>query len=532
MPGKTVQEAIEKLKIVFDKGFAVDLANYKAMPKLNKPKDYHDKIQLLQSYYRKDNLFKSLVDSWIRHAIDGHDWEVISSKDERLTVEQLRSSFKDKKSDSEKEEDVWKLWDRELNLALNNVLPGTGRIDEWLLRRVLQTGMCALSWEYGKVDFEDGRFTSMEVPTIMVDWPSESVRLERSEKWNSPERTWIKKSTKKPNENRIDQGELPKTDLTTEDIDKSTHEFMPSIADRKQTATFVVKMNWSPGEVTVRDGDGATTLFEGLYPNPPFESLIPWLMMREALSTSDLQILDGLINVVLAWIIGNEKQDIKASRKEANGTVIEGDFEKVKKMLEEFGAQKIEEIFLPWWVELKFISPPAETLTNVEKYVQATMELLNAFGIFFSEKGAQTDFDLINFEQAINHIRNTILIPFWRMVTGEVVRRNKNLTTVPNRRYNPLPFSREAVITSIEAMHKSGEISTETMNRVLGIDPTIERARVRKEVGRQDRKVYDEAVPTVFKQDVVKGAGQTSKTSSVPPGRPKNAKDSKKRDLQ
>ena len=82
---------------------------------------------------------------------------------------------------------------------------------------------------------------------------------------------------------------------------------------------------------------------------------------------------------------------------------------------------------------------------------------------------------------------------------------------------------------ALKKSHEQGELSTETYHRFIGVDPTIERARIRKEVAREDRPINDEAVPTRFKQDVVKdteeGKEKTTKTTSENVGRAKGEND-------
>ncbi len=510
------------------------LAKYKEMPKLTKPTDYHEKIEIIQGYYLKDPLFSMLVDQTIKFAVDGHDWELISPDDEKLTIGELMDSFKNNKVRSEKEENIWRKWDRKLNIELGNVLPGTGIVDEWIAKKTWLTGMCALTWKYGTIPSGDDRSYDYKMPTIMVNWPSESVRLQKGINWADPEEFWRKIPETDKQKKLTEKNDIPKAD-TSETADlKKQYEKMSSMSDGKDIASFVVKMNWSPGDVAIEDKSSDFDLCRGLYPNPPFEDCIPWLMIREALCSSDLQILDGLINIILLWRMGDKEYnngELRPARKDKSGTTIKGDFDYAKLLLETYGAKKVMDMYLPWWITPEFIAPPTETLLNKDKYLQATFQMLAKFGIILSAEGNVSDFNTLFYEQNIKHFRNKILLPFWDMLCGNIVERNTGrLTTIPNRRYNPLPFSRDKIIESIQKGHEQGEVSTETYLRMIDIDPNVERARVRREVGRGDRDIYDKAVPTRFKQDVVKGGEKTTLTTSEGVGRPKGKKDSEKRE--
>jgi len=504
----------------------VALAQYKDMPKLKKPDDYHEKIKLLQGYYFKDPLFGSLIDMNIHFATDGHDWEVISRKDERLSLDKLKSAEVKQKTDSEREEEVWRAWDRKLNGPLVNVYRGSEFVDDWIMWNTQITGMCALTWKYGNVSVSDDQRTrDYKMPVIMVDWPSQSVLLRKGKSWEDPEEFYTKKPDDNTNKTRKEKDSIPGAEIESPDVSLKNYIFHDPIGrPGSEYGSFVIRYKWSPGSVSMQDKTGEFSTHLGLYPNPPHESCIPWLMMRESLWSSDLQILDGIINFILAWFIGSKEYQLKPKRTDKSGTVVyDGDFAQAKKLLEEYGAKKVLEMFLPHWVKPEVIVPPTDTLLNAEKYIQATIELLSAFGILPSGK---SEVGTLGIEQKILYYRNKVLLPFWDMLCEDIVSRNPGaLTTIPNRRYNPLPFSRETIMVGVQKAHEQGELSTETYFRFMGIDPTVERARVKKEFARGDRGLYDEMVPTRFKQDVVKGDETETKKNSQAPGRPEGTKD-------
>lgn len=498
----------------------VALARYRDMPKLGKPGDYHEKIKIIQGYYHKDPLFGSLVDMVTSYAADGHEWEVPMRNQSASILQKMVSKLKGGfQLDSEKDEQVWREWDSELNTEINNVLPGTGEVDSWIMKKLQLTGMCALTWKYGTIKPGDGRNRDYTMPVIMVNWPSESVRLERPDRWDKPE-SFLLKLPDEPDANRGEQNAVLEAETGDVKIDGKKYRRQMSVADHDpEFGSFVIKYNWSPGEVSIVDGEGEVEIHRGLYPDPPYERLIPALMLRESLFSSDLAILDGLINMIMMWVIGTEKYDPKAQQKNKDGTVIrESDVTIVKDMLKNQDVKQVLEVFLPYWVELKWSAPPTDTLMDAKKYIQATIEILQCFGIF--------DEDRSFFKQLILNYRNKALIPYWRVVTTDVVERNNgNLGAPPNRRYAPLPFDREEIIDSINKSHERGELSTETLHRFLGINPAVERGRLQKEYLSGDRDIYNEMVPIQFSQDVVKPGGKVTKETTKKTGRPSGEKD-------
>lgn len=510
------------LKLAREPGDRLALARYKDMPKLEKPDDYHEKCKIIQGYYKKDDLFKRLVDTTTAYAANGHDWEVPI---DRQGLADLKKGGDKKLIEAERQEDIWREWDKILNID-SNMLPGTGRVDKWIMKKAQLTGMSALTWKYGTLSIGDGRYREVKIPRIIVDWPIESVLLVRAANWEEPERLYVKKPDD-DDDTVTEQTEIPEAETTETEPNLKNYRKQMSIADKDPNyGSFVIKYNWSPGDVTIVDGAGEFDLYRGLYPDPPYEACIPWLMMREAMCSSDLAILDGLINLLLVWWIGNEKYEPKAAELATDGTTVirESDFEIAKALLEDQDVKGVLEVYLPHWLRPEFIFPPTETLTAEGKYVQATRELLQFFGVFEEDKTF--------FEQTIHDWRNEILIPFWSVLTNDTVRRNpKALTKNPNRRYNPLPFQDDKTIEGILKSHERGEISTETLHRFLGVDPNVERARVQKEWLRKDREVYDEMVAILFSQSVVKGNEKEIKKTTKKTGRPAGKKDEKQRKL-
>lgn len=498
-----------------DHKYVLALAKYKDMPQLTKPTDYHEKVQLIRGYKKKDPIFGQLMGMMKNFIADGHDWEVTSKSAENVSVKDRPNTKK--KSASEKEEEIWRNWDIKLNLPLSNILPGTDQVDDWIIDDLLTGGMCGLTWKYGKVGFtEDNRFRNYEMPIIMVNHPQESIYLRRGTEWYDPEEFYTKRPVSNTQQDikRTEHDAIPTADTSQGTISKTDYMFHPKIGSSGDFGSFVLKVNWSPGGVTIVDGNGTFTSYLGLYPDPPYEYCIPWLLAREALLASDIQILDGLINYILAWIIGDESNPPFAERKKADGTVIPSDFATIKKVLTDQKARKILETFLPHWVKPEFITPPSDTLLSAEKYLQATVNLLVGFGIFAFDG---VDLGTTVLEQNINSYRNKVLVPFWDMVGWDIVSRNKDsLTSSPNRRYNPLPFKRsDTLVTAIQKSHEQGEVSTETVLRVFGLDPDVERTRVVKEFIRGDREVYDAQVPVQFSQTVAKDTTGTKQAKTV-----------------
>lgn len=507
----------------------VALAKYKEMPRLNKPNDYHEKVEMLRGYRAKDPLFSALMSMVSHYAVKDHDWEYIY--DDYSMSEQSDSQNEKVAKDAENIEKMWYLWDKKLNRDMPNFIPGTGFVDKWLIDDLAISGMSTVAWKWGEIGEKNMKF-----PTMMINFPVESVRLQREgQTWDEYRETIKVKKPATGNDVKKEGDIVPEAATKSAakgDELKEDYTDLPLISS-PTGGSFCLKHKWSPGGVVVIDKSQGVDLGLGLYPAPPFESCIPWLLLRESLISSDMVILDGLINYILFWKIGDKDMPPwfnKPGKKDATGKVIEeSDFTQIKKLLEQYGAQKVMEVFLPWFVNVEFISPPTDTIVSKEKYAQSTAALLYNFGILSaSGETGLDDFNPVGIEGVIGEFRDTIC-GFWDRLSDEIAVRNE-LVGYPSRRYAPLPFSRETVIEGILKGHEAGEISTETVNRNLGVDPEVEKFRVLKEVKSKFREIYNENVPVRFSQKTVNPDGTETQKTTETPGRPKGTKDKEKRE--
>jgi len=523
---KDIISAFESILPTFNKEREIlALARYQEMPKFKKPAGILEKINILRGYHKKDPLFGQLIDSLCNYAVLGPDWEHV---DEEAEMEIIKGKEKEEKVDYI--EKIWRAWDERLNLKVGGLFPGTEEIDKWIMRDLALTGMSVLEWKWSTVKlFSDSRYKPYQLPVVMVNYPVESVRLERrGNSWlDYEERIYIKKREQKKGTQAV-----PEADKDSAEVSKNEYRRLERMWAGGTTGSFCLKFGWSPGAVKVTDESQSVDTGLSLYASPPFENCIPWLMQREALCSSDVRLLDGVINYILGWKIGDKDLPMKPQQKNKDGTIKrKGDFQKMKELIEQYGAQKVLEIFLPWFIEPKFYTPPTDTLLSRDKYIEATAEILYRFGILSPanpEKQMET-FDSVGFEGIIEDFRR-YNAQFWNLLSKEIAERN-NLESSPRRKYSPLPFTRKELLSSIQKSHQSGEISTETMNRLLGVDPRVERSRIFKEVLRGDRKVYEKAVPVQFSQTVAKDGEKKTENTSKTPHRPEGVEEEEERKL-
>lgn len=507
------------------------LAKYKEMPKFTKPNSYEEKLKYLRGYYEKDPLFGYLVDAVASHAVSQPDWEYVPTglNDEFIEAQ-------DGMSKSADIEELWRNWDKKLNFGIGNFLPSSSNVDKWIVKDLLLGGMCTLEWKWENMPlFEDGRKRNYMFPTVMINHPIESVKLRMDgDDWlNYREEILIKIPTQEVT--GAEGSQVPTASKRTTDAAKADYRtLVPMLKNGKigKTGSFCLKINWSPGSVVILDGASSVTLEGGLYPAPPFENLIPWLLQREALCSSDVTLLDGLINYMLVWVIGDRdlKTPLRPEKKDSAGAIIQkSDFTVLREMLEEYGAKKVMEVFLPWFIRPEFHTPPTDTIMSREKYTEATAELLYRFGIMSLASDKLAPMDAPGLETIIMQFRDPIE-SFWNMLSTVVGEHNK--IQAPQRRYGLLPFSRDKILEAVLKQHGSGEVSTETVNRLIGLDPILERARVIKEVARKDREVYNKAVPVQFSQTVARGSKANLKAINQAAGSEEELSEDDQEDMQ
>jgi hypothetical protein len=398
--------------------------------------------------------------------------------------------------------------------------------------------MIPLEWEWENVTIDKVNYT---FPVRMTSFNTLSTILERKNNSFVDEDTWIRLNPYSGNVSDADVGAEVNSYYTP--VEGRDWHKINRFGKNKKSEGFVLKYNWSPSDNTTVFSGSSATVGQGLYPSPLFPGLFEVLMLRRALVASDLAILDGVINYIIDWEIGdntvvNNKMpnQPRPEKKNADGSVAEkSTIQLVKEMITQDNRANVMQLFHPYYVKLNIKTPDVTSLVSAEKYIQSSIEIFNAFGIFLPPSNQSSNFQSINisnFEQMLDNIRLFHIRRFWEMLATEIIKRNEGkLTNIPNMSFNPLNTQDAAFRSALLEIAKIGRLSTETLLQACKRDKNTEITRIAQENMSGEKELMDKNVPVSYKQSVVDkdgGEKDVSRPGTNEGGRPKKTDDSKK----
>lgn len=498
------------------------------------PYGYHAQVKKTWEMFDTDSLFHYLVTRCIDFGANGFEWEIPAVYKPGIfkkVLDWLKKRIFGKGIPEigkvKEEERVWNYWAATINQGVPNVLPGIDEINKWIVKHLILNGMGSLGWKWKKVEINGQTY---ELPMEMTIWNPLSIALKRKNEAFVSEEAYIKINTR----------EFVRETAKISGIGDITWANLPGVEQLTLMGTkpgapqeaFILKYNWSPGDNTSLILGRNVEVGQGLYPVPPFLSLIEPAMMRRQLYAADLSILDGIINYLLIWKIGDNTKDKdgnlvhepRPERKDSNGNVLEkSSLEIAKDVITATTRGNAMQIFLPYYWDIQIKTPDTAALLNAEKYLQPTLEILMAFGIFLSMgklKGV-ADINIKNFEEMLDSIRLRHIKRFWETLCSEIVSRNKDkLHTIPNMVFNPLNTQTEDFRRGLLQLTKIGFLSMDSMLKAYRMDKKTEISRIAEEIVSGEKALREENVPVQFKQAVTKGDVTEEITSSRAPGRP------------
>lgn len=476
------------------------------------PQGYHAQAKKAWEMYDMDRLFRFLIDRTGDFGANGFEWELPIEIDDDITDEQI--------NDVKKEKKVWNKWAKELNKSSGNVLPGINEINKWLFKNILLTGMAPLEWEYNNV-IVDG--ITYLLPTKMTMYNALSTVLDRDNAAFASEEVYIKLANNSEGKKREYDTSNQANSYSRPNKDSTMWRNIKLLGQNGNSKTqgFVIKYNWSPADNTAQISGTNVTVGQGLYPTPPFLGLYPILILRQQLVAADVSILDGVINYIIDWSIGDDVKDDdgnlihepRPEKKDASGTVIEkSTMAMVKEMITSNNKGNVMQLFHPYYYKMDIKMPDTALLLSADKYTQSIVEILYAFGMILSPTDRTVDFTEINtanFEQIIDGIRINHIKMFWESLCAEIVERNGGaLKIVPNMIFNPLNTQNDKFRQSIYNLAKIGKVSTEALHQAHKLDTKTEVLRIADEIKSGTKDITDKNVPISFVQSV---AGQDGK---------------------
>lgn len=490
------------------------------------PHGYHEQCKKAWEMYETDRLFRYLIDRCEDFAVNGFEWEVPVERKTRL--EWLKKKIFQFTSKEDKERKVWDKWAATLNRKVANIMPGIDEVNKWITKHLMLGSMAPLEWEWGKMSVDDEVY---EVPIRMVIHNPLSIALDRPRDSFANEEMYLKLSfgSKKISES---YKETPIGLGTT--ITRNAQEWHKIILmgqeNKPKLEGFAIKYKWSPGDNTALVYGRNVQVGQGLYPTPPFTGLYEILVLRRALTAADIAILDGIINFIIDWEIGDNtklqtspgKETLpnqpRPAKYDSSGAKIEkSSIEMAKEIITSDTRGNVMQLFHPYYIKFSIKMPDTAVLLNTAKYVQSTVEVYQSFGILLSPADKRMDFSGINiqnFEEMLENLRLKHIKRFWEALAAEIVERNKDkLTVVPNMIFKPLNTKTEAFRQSLVNLIKIGKISTRSLLQAHGLDDRVELQRIAQEIASGEKMLTDKQVPVSYVQ--AKVPPTTSADSSI-----------------
>lgn len=478
------------------------------------PQGYHGQVKKSWEMYSTDRLFKYLVDRCIEFGANGFEWEIPIDFSTLNETEGLSDKV-------EEERRFWDVWASRINKKTSNVIPGMDEINKWIYKQMLLGGMAPLEWEWGKMSI-DGKV--YEVPTRLTTHNCLSTLLVRKGEVFQSEEVRIKTNANRSETKEVDTQTTINTVSASGSTGPGWHVIPALLGDsvRPILEGFVLKYNWTPGDNTTSVYGSSVTTGQGLYPQPPFYSLNEVLLLRRQLCAADIAILDGIINYIIDWSIGDDTKDSAGNlihephpaKYNASGQKIrKSTIEQVKEMITTDSRANVMQLFHPYYYKLDIKMPDINSLISSDKYIQSIVEMLMSFGIFLSPTDRRVDFtdiNIANFEQMLDNIRTRHIKRFWEALCEEIVERNSSkLTYIPNMIFNPLNTQDSQFRESLLSLAKMGKVSMESLNKAHKLDKNSEIHRIRQEIANGEKALADENVPLSFVQETVNPSNGT-----------------------
>lgn len=497
------------------------------------PQNYQQRVMRVWDAYSSDPLFHRLINRVVEFAANGAQWEVpAESTNDVSWLTKLKRWVTLRESKVEKEEEFWNAWAGQINLGVPNVLPGLNEVVRWCVKHVLLSGMFVPHWQIGEMKL--GKQTYI-VPTLMTCYPASAITLRRTSGLFMDEDVLYLRPVNQSTTMMEGQFIEAPTFLPRQQGTPANMIDLPRMSrDSKIGASesFVLKHNWSPGDIVgIRRGQIQTT-GAGIYPLPPFYSLLPQFVIRQKLFASDASILDGVINFIMHYRIGDKDHPPKPPQLRPDGTILQdGTIAQVRKLIQDGRIGPAMELFTPYYVDLVIHMPKTETLLSDTKYGASATEIMGAFGIFFSRttSGSRERMEKLNisgFEEFVHAIRGEVRA-FFQLLAMHIMELNPGkLTVLPSWSPNPMNTKSEAFMQELYKLKQIGAISTRTLLRHHGLDDDVEIRRIAQELALDVDDLTNENVPLSYVQQAIQpDTGGTQPTNGVEPAQgPKKPK--------
>ena len=470
---------------------------------LVRPKTYQQRVIRMWEFYNSDPFFHALVNRICDYAANGSRWEVSTPLKRGSWLERLRTWGQSEEGiAAERQEDVWNTWAEHINLDVPGVMAGANQVSMWAAKHLILSGMFVPHWEYGEFKFGKQK---LRMPMRITCHPAHLITLRRTNHDFVQEDTFLLKS---PEALQIMQeGDVREAPERMGQNQLANQELLPTRWGDESgvNEAMVVKYMWSPADlVSVRTAQRTMT-GHGTYPAVPFDALAPQFIIRQQLFASDAAILSGIQNYIKIWKVGTKEVLPVAPVRDASGKVVkDGTVATIRKQVQSQQASG-QEVFVPYWVDLDIAMPETTSLLNEQKYWASTLEIFQAFNIFFSRSiGGRNErmekINIANFEEFLAGLRRHIAA-FWHALARRT--RHINGESLPGQAVwtpNQVNTKDDKYRSDIRELAKLGRASTETLQRSHGLDSDLEERRIATELARDVDDLMDGNVPLSYVQ--------------------------------
>ena len=378
---------------------------------------YQQRVIAMWEAYNTDPFFASMIDRTVAFACTGGQWvvpgEPLDGEKVSWVTRLTESAFPWRQA--VREERVWNEWWKQINLKVPGVLSGGDEVTRWAARHLLLSGMWVPAWEWGKFDLGNNR--SFMMPQDITCYSSSAIQISRKRNSFVEEEIFFYSPYGQQTQGRMVEGEpaeAPSRGNSSALTPLPQMEWVDRVQPGHQES-FSLKYNWSPGDLTTMKIGQAKLTGAGIYPKPPFQALIPQFMIRQKMFSADMALLDGIINYLMLYKIGDEKNPVKPRKiNKATGAVLEqGTIAQIIAMTKDaFTQGPGVAMYLPYWVDVVLKIPDVKNILNSQKYDASTLEIYQAFGMLFSRSSAGSrdrmeKINITNFEETLGTIRRS-----------------------------------------------------------------------------------------------------------------------------
>ncbi len=251
---------------------------------------------------------------------------------------------------------------------------------------------------------------------------------------------------------------------------------------------------------------------------PFLYSVLSEIKYRDKLKQADWSALDGFINVIRLWKLGDHANGILPSN---------AVYERLKGILEQNTGGGTVDIIWDSMIECQELYPPVKDILGSEKYEQVNRDILIGLGVPEVLIGGQGSnfsnswIQLRTLVEKLEYIRTRV--EDWLMGEIAFLCKSMGIDTLPTVRFNQMNLEDENITRKlIVGLLDRGVISVEAVLQAYGEDYLIEVQRMQEEskmfkkMGIEPKSPLDQPEPTV--------PGAAPKKKPKPKGRPSNEK--------